>query len=71
MQDELITDNVTGILVPPNNPKLLQDAINKLLTDSETAKKLSDAGYEFVINNLTWEVLLPEYVKFYKNLANS
>ncbi len=68
---ELITDNVTGILVPPNNPELLQNAINKLLVDNETAKRISDAGYEFVINNLTWEVLLPEYVKFYENLVNS
>ena len=68
---ELITDNVTGILVPPNNPELLQNAINKLLVDNETSKKLSDAGYEFVMNNLTWEVLLPEYVKFYENLVNS
>jgi L-malate glycosyltransferase len=68
---ELITDNVTGILVPPNDPELLQNAINKLLLDDETAKRISDSGYEFVMNNLTWEVLLPEYVKFYENLVNS
>ena len=68
---ELIEDNVNGILVPPNNPELLQNAINKLLLDDETSKRLSDAGYEFVMNNLTWKVLLPEYVKFYENLVNS
>jgi glycosyltransferase involved in cell wall biosynthesis len=68
---ELITDNVTGILVPPNNSEVLLKKINELLVDNETSKRLSDAGYEFVINNLTWEVLLPEYVKFYENLVNS
>jgi glycosyltransferase involved in cell wall biosynthesis len=68
---ELITDNENGILVPPNSPELLQNAINKLLLDDKTAKRLSDAGYEFVMNNLTWEVLLPKYVKFYENLVNS
>jgi len=68
---ELITDNVNGILVPPNSPELLQNAINKLLLDDETSKRLSAAGYEFVMNHLTWEVLLPEYVKFYENLVNS
>jgi L-malate glycosyltransferase len=67
---ELITDNVTGIIVPPNNPELLQNAINKLLVENQTAVRLADAGYEFVMNNLTWEVLLPEYVKFYENLVN-
>ena len=68
---ELIKDNVSGILIPPNNSEILLKNINKLIADNETAKRLSDTGYEFVINNLTWEVLLPEYVKFYENLVNS
>ncbi len=34
-------------------------------------KKLADAGYEFVMNNLTWEILLPKYVKFYEDLQKS
>ena len=68
---ELITDNETGILIPPNNPEILQSSINELLADNETSKKLADNGYEFVINNLTWEILLPKYVKFYEDLVNS
>ena len=68
---ELIKDNVTGILVPPNDSEILLEKINGLLVDNEKAKKLSDSGYEFVMNNLTWEVLLPRYVKFYESLANS
>mgnify|MGYP003987585015 FL=1 len=68
---ELITNNKTGILIPPNNPEILQNSINQLLTDNETSKKLADNGYEFVINNLTWEILLPKYVKFYEDLVNS
>ena len=56
---ELITDNETGILIPPNDPKMLESSINKLLLDDETSKKLTDRGYEFVMNNLTWEILLP------------
>ena len=68
---ELITNNETGILIPPNNPKILQNSINELLADNETSKKLADNGYEFVIKNLTWEILLPKYVKFYEDLVNS
>ena len=68
---ELITDNETGILIPPNDPKILENSINKLLLDDETSKKLADTGYEFVMNNLTWEILLPKYVKFYEDLQKS
>ena len=67
---ELITNNKTGILIPPDDPEVLQNSINKLLLDYETSKKLADNGYEFVINNLTWEILLPKYVKFYEDLVN-
>ena len=68
---ELITNNKTGILIPPNDPKILENSINKLLVDDETSKRLTDAGYEFVINNLTWKILLPKYIKFYEDLINS
>ena len=68
---ELITDNKTGILIPPNDPKSLENSINKLLVDNQTSKRLSDAGYEFVMENLTWEILLPKYVKFYEDLEKS
>jgi L-malate glycosyltransferase len=68
---ELIINNKTGILIPPNDPKILENSINKLLLDDETSKKLADAGYEFVMNNLTWEILLPKYVKFYEDLQKS
>ena len=68
---ELVTNNKTGILVPANNPEVLLENINKLLEDEEKISKLSDAGYEFVINNLTWEILLPKYIKFYEDLLKS
>ena len=68
---ELITNNETGILIPPNDPKKLENSINMLLENDEIANKISEKGYEFVINNLTWEILLPKYVKFYEDLLNS
>ena len=65
---ELIEDGKNGILVPPENPEQLAAAINQLLADKTTAKKLADAGFEFVMKNLTWEALLPKYIKFYEDL---
>ena len=65
---ELIENNVSGILVEPNNPEKLLEAINGLLENDELAQKLTENGHNFVMNNLTWEVLLPKYVKFYEDL---
>lgn len=68
---ELIKDGTNGVLVPPNEPEKLLESINELLENEEMAKKLANSGYDFVMNNLTWEVLLPKYVKFYEELVNS
>lgn len=68
---ELIQDNVNGLLVSPENSQQLLETINKLLGDKEAIKRFSQAGYDFVIKNLTWEVLLPKYIKFYEDLVNS
>ena len=66
----VIQNDVTGILVPPNDPKSLLDAVNSLLTQSGKTKKMTSTAYDFIMNNFTWQVLLPKYVEFYKKLSN-
>ena len=68
---ELITNNYSGILVPSGNNAKLVTAINDLLSDSERSISLGNAGYNFIINNLTWKKVLPKYIDFYTNLLNS
>jgi len=65
---ELITDNETGLLVPPENPDKLAEKVNELLSNTEKAKKIADNGNKFVKKNMTWDVILPKYVQFYENL---
>ena len=65
---EIVTNNVNGVLVEPDNPESLAKAINDLLNDKNRANRLVEAGYDFVMKNLTWEVLLPQYKKFYQDL---
>ena len=65
---ELIENNVSGILVEPNNPEKLLEKINELIENEELAQKLAKNSHDFVMKNLTWEILLPKYVKFYKDL---
>jgi glycosyltransferase involved in cell wall biosynthesis len=68
---ELITNNETGILVPTENSDKLAQAVNELLLDKEKAEKLATNGNTFVKNNMTWDVILPKYIKFYENLLST
>ena len=68
---ELIKNNETGIIVPPENPSKLAQAINELLSDKEKAEKLATNGNTFVKNNMTWDVILPKYIQFYEGLFRS
>ena len=68
---ELISHDETGILVPPENSSEIANAVNELLSNSEKAKKLAINGNNFVKNNLTWEVMLPKFIKFYEDLLGN
>lgn len=66
---EVVKNNETGILVPPNDPQSLLDAINSLLEDKDKASKMAQHAFDFLIENFTWEKLISKYTDFYKNLA--
>ena len=68
---EIIIHEETGMLVPPDDPKKLKETIIQLLSNKELTEKLANNGFDFVMNNFTWEVLLPKYIKFYEKLLNS
>jgi glycosyltransferase involved in cell wall biosynthesis len=65
---ELIKNNETGVIVPPENPSKLAQAINELLSDKEKLEKLAVNANTFVKNNMTWNVVLPKYIQFYEDL---
>ena len=68
---ELIKNNETGIIVPPENPSKLAQSVNELLSDKEKAEKLATNGNTFVKNNMTWDVILPKYIQFYEDLLKN
>ena len=59
---ELVKNNETGLLVPANNPQKLAESVNKLLENKQNANQLAKSGYEFIIKNMTWNVILPKYI---------
>jgi glycosyltransferase involved in cell wall biosynthesis len=52
---EYVTNNKTGILVPPKDPKALADKIMLLLSNEKLRKKLGKAAKEQAAKFLTWD----------------
>ena len=67
---ELVKDGVNGKLVKPEDKEGLLKEINNLLDDKQLIEKFGQNGFDFVKKNLTWESLLPRYIKFYENLLS-
>ncbi len=64
---EIVENEITGILIPPENPEKMIDAINNLLDDNLLIDKLTKNAFEFITKNFTWQVLLPKYIELYEN----
>lgn len=68
---ELIENGKTGILIHPEDPLLLAKTVNELMNDKKRQKTLTDAAYDLIIKNMTWNDVLPMYVNYYENMLNS
>lgn len=52
---DFVTDKKTGLLVPPENPEAVRDAILELTQDEELYKKLVKNGRKIVEDRYAWE----------------
>lgn len=59
-----------AVLVPPENPQAIVDAVIRLLDNPEYAAKLGQAGYQRILNHFTWEKNAKKTVAIYKQTIN-
>ena len=62
---EVIDQNVTGLLVPPNSGSMLAVAINKVLEDQEESNRLSNNLHLKVKNNFSLHVMIEKTKSLY------
>jgi L-malate glycosyltransferase len=65
---EIVENGKNGILVEPENPQALCDAMTTLWNDSELAERLAVAGYETVRQDFQWETAATRYEATYMKL---
>ena len=66
-----VQDNKNGILVEPENPIQLSDAIIKLLTDNTLREKLGLSGYDFVNEECNCVSMAKNSLKLYKDVLEN
>ncbi len=65
----ILTDNDNGILVPPNNPSLLADAISRLSKDDKLRERMGERGRQIAIMH-DWSRVALETEKIYFELLH-
>jgi glycosyltransferase involved in cell wall biosynthesis len=64
---EVCIDGQTGILVEPNNPDALAEAIIKLAKNPQLRHNMGKAGRDFVVNNYDWNKNVQSMLQVMKN----
>ena len=66
---EVVDDGVTGLLVPPEDPSSLADAMNLLLRDPGRADAMGRAGRERAVAEFSWDAVAAQTAALYAEIA--
>ena len=66
---EIVTDGVTGYIVPRNNPKIAAERLELLVNDRKLREKLGKAGRSFVLDNYEWSENADKIERLYEELC--
>lgn len=61
---DIIEDNVTGLLVKPQDPVDLAKAIEEILVDPELGEKLAERGYASAVSKFSPEAIQEKFMEF-------
>ncbi|MEP0827092.1 MAG: glycosyltransferase family 4 protein [bacterium] len=64
---DIIEDRKTGLLVPPDNPERLAEAIRLLIKDSELRTRLAEEGYNFALRRFSSAAAARQYAEIFKS----
>ncbi len=66
----LLKENVDALLIPPNDPEAMTNAIRRVLTEPALAARLS-ASARFRAQDLDWSVILPKWETLFTGVIES
>jgi glycosyltransferase involved in cell wall biosynthesis len=66
----VIEDGISGMLIPPRDPKAIVDAVNSLLSNGHSAQEMAQKGFERVRDNFSSKIMSEKYMAVYKELLS-
>ncbi len=67
---EVVEDGVTGLLVPPDDPAALADALNALLLDPARAAAMGPAGRRRAVDEFSWDAVAVQTAALYAEVVS-
>ena len=67
--EELVEDGVTGLLVPPEDPASVADAVRRLWGEAGTGPRLGRAARAAVLRERTWDAVAARTLDRYDELT--
>ncbi|MBU0581252.1 MAG: glycosyltransferase family 4 protein [Candidatus Margulisbacteria bacterium] len=64
---EVVINGKTGYIVPPKNPRILADAIVKILQNGDLRKEMGHNGFRMSQGELSWDNIAVKTIEVYKN----
>ncbi len=64
---EIVQDGSTGLLVEPEDPQSLAEALVKLHNDRELRETLARRGRELAVRKYAWEVIAAQYLNIFSS----
>jgi alpha-maltose-1-phosphate synthase len=68
---EVVADGETGLLVPPDEPRPLADALNVLLRDPGRARAMGQAGRKRAVAEFGWPAIAAQTAELYAELVHA
>ncbi len=66
---EVVVEGETGLLVPPEDPEALAQAINKLVAAPERARAMGEAGRRRAVDEFRWDRIAQQTAELYRMLV--
>ena len=67
---EVVAEGETGLLVPPDDPASLAEALNALLRDPDRARAMGQAGRKRAVAEFGWPAIAAQTAALYAKLRN-